>query len=134
MSKQQASVDVLTGNKLIAEFMGAKYLGKERSAGINYDMFDFPESFPIQLSTADDFGYKRTGYLGFHERWDWLMIVIDDIKYNRRFTVTNLNEVSHPSYIRYLAIERAFRNVSIEQCFRAVVQFIIWYNTQTKKQ
>ena len=57
--------EILDGNKLVAEFMGAK-MWVENYHGIN--IIKFPNE-----STFDLFGLK------YHSSWDWLMPVIGKI-------------------------------------------------------
>lgn len=133
MNKQpMTEAEIIEGNKLIAEFMGAKYLGKERHGGHDYHMFDFPESFAIKLSTPDGFGMKRTGYLEFDSQWDWIMEVVDDIRYARRFYTVNWNTISDQSYNLWKGIEKSLLNISLKQVFKAVVKFVTWYNQSSK--
>jgi hypothetical protein len=127
--------EILTGTTLIVEFLGGKYVGKERMGGIDYDMFDLPESFPIKLSDADMFGMKRTGYTAFHESFDWIMPVVEKIE-----------EIHHPVEYHYINVrisqgyieieganKRIYRNTSVEgskikALWLAVIDFIKWYN------
>lgn len=127
--------EIETNNRLIAEFMGAKYIGKDRMNGHDYDMFDFPESFPITLSTADDFGMKRTGYLGFHERWDWLMIVFEKINENpSEYDISIEARGCWLTFIHEGRVEKAMidKFPLIECVWLMVVAFIKWYNAQSK--
>lgn len=65
--------EIQEGNKLIVEILGGKYIGKDRIGGHDYDMYNLPASFPVKLSTPDEFGMKRTGYCGFNSQWDWII-------------------------------------------------------------
>lgn len=103
MSKQQASVDVLSGNKLIAEF----------------DMKGLVH--PIDLK--------------YHSSWDWLIPAfekidkVDAAEWAIHWNYTTIfGPHESPPYINCSS------ETSIEAAWLALIKFIQWYNTQTKKQ
>ena len=108
------------GNKLIMFFDGAENLEIEVS-GKATPAIKYKESF-----------YPEWNLPRFNSDWNLLMPVVDDIKYGRRFSCVVWNEISHPSYRLYKAIEKGLLNLSLSQTHEAVVKFIQWYNT-TKK-
>lgn len=69
--------------------------------------------------------------LEYNTSWNVLMKVIDDIYYSRRFdTGVQSSEISSKPVRLYANIKAALLNLSIQQTWRAVVQFIQWYNSQ----
>lgn len=127
MSKQQSSVDVLTGNKLIAEFMGC-YGVTHWAGGEEVYRWGFKNTHITERWHESDF-IDQTPY---HSSWDWLKPVIDklyDIATARR---GELNDKFHE---RKLSIFNAPLYCGIKDAFEMTIEAITWYNnTQTKKQ
>ena len=108
-------------NKIIAEFMGWK--------------MNSPSTFPIQLHQEEE--TQGNWKLLFHSDWNWLMEVILKINQfdNQRFSVLissmdckindNLkNKIVSDSFGRFNPDELK------ESIYKAVVEFIKWYNNQ----
>ena len=95
-------------NKLIAEFMGAKIIGKEQQMA---GKIDFPHR-PFQSCPVND--------LQYHSSWDWLMPVVEKC-YD---TPSNGDSIDN-----YMSKDSFCRN-DIKAVYNAVVEFIKWYNEQ----
>ena len=93
--------DTLKNNKLIAEFMGEHIV-----------MEDSPKHTKVTTSKA----YADEDY-NYHMRWDWLMPVVEQCK-----SFCNKKGWGTKSFID------CFRNLEIENTYKAVVEFIKWYN------
>jgi hypothetical protein len=100
---------IIEGNKLIAEFMGAKML-VSNYYGIN--IIEFPDN-----RTYDLLGLK------YHSSWDWLMPVV--IECFNRYDAIESNNTNHQFILNDALIE-----CNIESLYKAVVNFIEWYNSQ----
>jgi len=121
--------EILEGNEIIVEFMGGKFVGTERMDGHEYEMYDLPASFPIKLSEPDEFGMKRTGYLGFDTQWDWLMPVVEKINDIYAASTPHI-----PHFVLNEEIDKVIQlsiRTKINLVLEAVVQFITWYNSQS---
>ena len=125
--------EIIEGNKLIAEFMGLNigHDGKKLDPGV----------FTVN-------GYiTTTTMLKYHSSWDCLMPVVEKIAstvikgrppFNSdQFVRVELN-VNGYVKIENLRDTPIFTNVSIEgslinATYKAVIQFIRWYNNQPKQ-
>ena len=126
------------GNKLIAEFMGIKTVIEEcEFCGQNVNQ--------VPLCKGDKQGNKRTHALGgilvdlkYHSSWSWLMPVIEkignlsDIKVitvlrSRGFTILDDDYEERGFYFRSYDGE-----TNIEKTWNTIIQFIQWYNQNTK--
>jgi hypothetical protein len=99
----------MTTNRMIAEFM---------SVDTNPNgTFELPQ-FCILLTN----GYFQTEFteeqLKYHESWDWLMPVVE-----------NIDHLEYESE-RLDAIDNAIKTRVIGDVYKAVVEFIEWYNNQ----
>lgn len=95
----------MEANKLIAEFMGHEILYRPYSNG-------FIELSDTQLCDVDD--------LLYHTSWDWLMKVVD-----KCFDVAldgDMVDIMHHLQV-----------ADREATYKAVVEFIKWYNQNQKK-
>ena len=97
----------LQSNKLISEFMGLK---PNRH---NQD--------PLHPTDFAEYGGKFIKYsdMEYHTSWDWLMPVLE--------------EIDHLQHEPVQGIEDALSTRCIEGTYRAVVEFIKLYNTQTQE-
>jgi hypothetical protein len=104
----------LESNILIAEFMGA-YKGKKESIAYDLDC-----KFP------DGSDRKVPELFKYHISWDWLMPVVKKIR-----EMANV-ELSIDEYDEIKEIVWRINpfDYDLEQVYRAVVQFIQWYNNQ----
>lgn len=115
------------GNKLIAEFLGWKFeiepndFGGELIAYFNGEMKwrgDRPKQLSNYLNSENSFGY--------HLNWNKLMPVLKNISgllLNKDWD--NLQEALK----RWKPIENELRNLSLNNTWFCVVQFINWYNS-----
>lgn len=104
--------EINKGNKIIAEFMGAKMIVTDYY-GIN--IIKFPDE-----STKDLFGLK------YHSSWDWLMPVV-----NKCLDV--LEQVDgNSSDEQRMHIGEALQEAKIEDLYASVIRCIKWYNNQIK--
>lgn len=118
-------MNTLENNKLIAEFMGAKFKENE---------FYFPA-----IVFKNGKNYFENHELKFHSDWNWLMEVIENIKKNCCFSNINIstgetsisifdiNEKNHFTTCPKNNYEGA---TMLSVTYRAVVNFIEWYNEQ----
>lgn len=113
-------------NKLIAEFMGDK---KVNSISI--------EEF-IKIPSEERFQYNGwfAEDLQYHSDWNWLMPVVEKIEHieNADFVVYINVEcckiTARETYPNLVIIETA--KTKIEATYKAIVEFIKWYNQQKK--
>lgn len=124
-------------NKLIAEFMGAKYVGGMSSES-NDPMYHFdtkPSFHPDHWHTFD----FQIVHMLYDSSWDWLMPVVDKIEslgFNTHIVSINTHIVNIKSGKKCLmhiynfdgfAISETGKN-KIEIVYTNVVKFIKWYN------
>ena len=103
---------IIDNNKLIAEFMEAKpnlyTLRKDGSRNYFYG---------IHVGNIYEKAIKPKG-MPFYTDWNWLMPVVDKIN-----TIVDKNNYGYGIGIRYNQIKPAYK---------AVVEFIEWYNKEGK--
>jgi hypothetical protein len=113
-------MDTLEKNRLIAEFMGAKY-GKD----VRFNMGEGELWLPFHgvCNYKNDNGKS----LRYTSSWDWLMSVRDKIGgLGHRVTISTTFTriyIDGENDIEYRELEG-----SIAATYNAVVDFIIWYN------
>lgn len=123
MSEQE----IIEGNKLIAEFMQAK----NEFSDIYY-LPEFGHYFNSygQIELNDCF---RTDELKYHSSWDWLMPVVEKIEKNFWVTTTTRRGYSavsiHQPQRAYEKIARVDSENKLEATWKAIVEFIKWYNS-----
>lgn len=109
-----------TDNELIAEFMGL-----EKNHRAEYFIQDYPH---IHASC-----FAELKYLRYHESWDWLMPVVEKISKNYDVSICYF-DADCACYINKQSIEGfeicSYGNFepSILNAYKAVVEFIKWYN------
>lgn len=138
MSNTSTEISVQEGDKSIAEFMGAVIL----SEPIGHSKRDvaFPNIIGgLRIHNADD--------LKYHSYWDWLMPVVEKVEsietdFDGYFQVhissngctisgTRLNtSIENPHYAYFNDVVHESK---ISATWLAIVQFLQWYNTQTKQ-
>lgn len=107
---------ILGWNKLIAEFMG--YIYQPCSEDFAVDFYKDPKGkLKNNLANVD-------GGLDFHKHWELLMPVVEKIE-NLGHTVDIWNNVSVIPHL-----PKQIGESKIEAVYKAVVQFITWYNQQ----
>jgi hypothetical protein len=111
-------------NKLIAEFMGESYTKRQIPAWA-FRLYDF-DTLPYA-------GYE------YHTSWDWIMPVVEKIE-NEGFDSRIHGYNSDGGFLcDFVDFENNEASCStsyeskIEAVYKAVVQFITWYNSQTSK-
>ena len=116
-------MEIIEGNKLIAEFMGA---------------IPLEESSPLLKL---EFGFHHMVMLPenmkFHSTWDWLMPVVEKIESTEKVLyceITNNNcRIAQPYPLKTIEIYNRDGNKSkIEVVWEACVQFIKWHNEKEK--
>ena len=133
-------------NKLIARFMG----GNLEDNGWNFCLSDFG------TNVIGGYGFYESFDLKFHKSWDWLMAVVDKIEnlQGSAFTTTpkfkieagfirikaNIGYIdntldtsyTYSDYVGFGGLVRANNNFDVktklEATYKAVVEFITWYN------
>lgn len=112
--------EILEGNRLIAEFMGGKY-DKDTNFPIHPNDIWLPTHGIVNYTTIN-IGYGKI--LLYHSSWDWLIPVIKKIReiINVELNVDSFEEIRE----RKLTLNPYDYN--IEQVYKAVVEFIKWYN------
>ena len=108
--------EILQGNKLIAKFIGMKY-------DSNANVYE------------DDKNAYGLFSLKFHSSWDWLMPVVEKIEnnlVNYSHEVVIFGEHCHINQGKTHDMGYSSKGSKIASTWSAVVDFIKWYNTQTK--
>lgn len=109
-------MNTLEGNKLIAEFLGFKMIND------------------LQISTPNG-GGAFLSELQYHTSWDWLMPVVEKIESLSTHSVV-IRKSLPPTTLCVCTIsnpENEFLGMNeskIEAIYKAVLEFIQWYNTQ----
>ena len=107
---------VLESNKLIAEFMGAKY-DKDTKFPMHKDDLWIPMHGICNYTTVDS---GRGKILEYHKSWDWLKPVIDKI-----------GNIPEAGYVFKRSLDGGLF-YTIDTVWNACVAFIEWYNTHNK--
>jgi hypothetical protein len=118
----------MENNKLIADFMGLRYA--EDSVYID----------TLKEMKANGV-YFEQGYMAselkYDTDWDWLMAVVEKIESlgNEFFIVESRCIIAHNTD-KSIETIIYFENMGkkIDACYDSVVQFIKWYNEQTKQK
>ena len=132
------------GNEIIAVFMGGHI--EEATRGVfkhNRRHLNFPFG---SYSTPIGYDVILIEDLGYHISWDWLMPVVEKIEsleFDFRISFVNaygnLNYNYHSVHIEthdgndVIFNEEKFLT-KIQAVYKAVLEFIHWYNTQEKKE
>jgi hypothetical protein len=125
-------MEITEGNKLIAEFMGAKLV--EHAGGDN--VYEFKESPQIFAGL-----FWQPEHMAYPVSWEWLMPVVEKIDQvvvdGRLHTVEMKNGEckitwDDPFKNRWGTLIQKENNRKIQAVWQAVVAFIQWYNQQPK--
>lgn len=125
-------MDVLESNKLIAEFMGAKY-DKDTRFPMHQDDLWLPIHGICNYTTIE-VGRGKT--LRYHNSWDWLMPVVEKIE--SLLPDDSIVTIEYKDcLIPILNDQEPFtihtnRDTKLEAVYYAVLQFIQWYNQQNR--
>ena len=115
--------NVIENNKLIAEFMGFESCYRPFTEGSESDVFmELPECGScIELED-----------LKYNSSWDWLMEVVEKIESLGFETSLDKNGF----FVRYNGSNTQnglFIKVKIEAVYNACVEFIKWYNNESRR-
>lgn len=124
--------EIIAGNKLISEFMCFKISKdeisshtaiKENNKVIGFKSMDF---YGKINNGGRQGSWNSFDEMEFYTSWDWLMPVIQKC--------LKINEENLDDWEKYYeAIDDSFYQINIEQTFKEVLNFIIWYNNQKRK-
>ena len=121
------NVNVIKGNKLIAEFMGwSQQLDVEkRWYGAWFDQHK------VRKAWSEFQGHEP---LLFNESWDWLMPVVEKIEnFNDGCTLCIIeDERCHINTQTNFEVD-SVGYTKIEAVYNAIIEFIKWYNQQETK-
>jgi hypothetical protein len=139
--------EIETGNKLIAEFIGASVWKSYWNKNDKSDWFDIQPFEDIGIHGIN-IGSGNTKDLYFHSSWDWLMPVVESIENIERTDLYKHPQFRLSSY-RYLPEEWKadiqdckttkirFQtnncNSKLEATWLVIIEFIKWYNTQNNE-
>lgn len=120
--------EILTGNKLIAEFMGCYgdtiYAGNEPVY-----RYGFKDTHITDRWNENSFT-ERTPY---HSSWDWLMPAIEKIEMLGHKCYTDTDDCLIDMNKNTVTIINSCKdNGKIIAVYKSVIQFIQWYNQQPK--
>lgn len=128
MSEQE----ILKGNKLIAEFIGAVYIRRE-------DLFDdhiieefiYNNNHPIskQIPKVTENLY----HLRYHLSWDWLMPVVEKIETLGYKWEIGMSATSPYHYCKIWSIGTIEGISTLDAIYGAIIEFIKWYNSCQKE-
>lgn len=119
--------DIIAGDKLIAEFMGC-YGAMLWAGGEEVYRYGFKDTHITDRWHESEFNTKTP----YHFSWDWLCPVMDKIcglGYTVQWTITD------GSTCRIWKHRKNIPNffVSTDRPWTSIVEFIIWYNTQSSQ-
>lgn len=118
--------NIVENNRLMAEFMGGKY-DKDVSFPIHRDDIWLPVHGICRHNTIKS-GYGKR--LCYHESWEWLMPVAEKIQSTKTCDI----EICLKGLVvfGYDVQTKRYAGTLIDELYRGCVEFIRWYNTQTK--
>lgn len=120
--------EIIENNRLIAEFMGAKYT-ENTDIPLNYDQLWLPIHGIVHYKVIG-VGYGKT--LQYHESWDWLMPVvekIEELEYD--FTIRkHKTELDKEWVYNPFPMYKAENQGRLTNTYKVVIDFIKWYNQQ----
>jgi hypothetical protein len=120
----------------------AKFMGWEKYSGNSYKC---PNTYPIENNVSNGWTTFTADQLEFSSRWDWLMPVVEKIEslgFATKFRHEIFKDVSGYQDIEIFSLNEnnGYKRVAcctdripkIEAIYKAVVQFIDWYNENKK--
>jgi hypothetical protein len=118
--------EVLSGNRLICDFMGVKPKSY------------IPEVFYWQDAPffyVSEHGMEKVmdaivGYVKYHKSWDWLMPVVEKII--KTIGVKTYQECTYEEWAISTHLTRMTIGMPIESVYYAVIDYIKYYNSLTK--
>jgi hypothetical protein len=136
---------IIDYNRMIAIFMGAKE-GKtfwnENALIIECDLW-YRSLWSNQIQDEFETYAYKVDELPYHLNWDWLMSVvekiesigfhttiskIDSLVFHNCFIKHNVGEKYEYDYADAKRQERILSRSKIEATYKAIVEFIVWYN------
>jgi hypothetical protein len=96
-------------------------------------MFDFPDNFNDCLTS--EYHCISPDLMKFHKDWNWLMSVVENIESKgfEFFIVESRCKIKHNSdHSIETIIDFEIIRTKINATYKAVVEFIKWYNNQSK--
>ena len=105
-------------NKLIAEFMGARF---RYLSYIDLDQYNFGKT---------DRTWKDNKDMHYHDSWDWLMHVVEKIEsLGAKVEIsTSPRNSRHYCEMRGYGFAHEWDDNKINAVYKAVVEFVKWYN------
>jgi hypothetical protein len=124
---------ILEGNKLIAEFMGAKPCKDWQG----YDGYEHPHWLHFQWSNRVQDNLELYSYrysqLEYHSSWDWLMPIIERIESLGYRWEIGMSTISPYHYCKIWSIGSIEGISPLDAIYGACIEFIKWYNQNEKK-
>lgn len=111
------------GNKLIAEFDGGVY--------DEYPDGHFPGEYGYKFGKDE---WWNVNALQYDSSWDWLMPVVERVEKTNMISIwSRCCDVSAEGRIMtYPPMNQTVGGTKIEATYKAVVEFLEWYNSQEK--
>lgn len=137
------SVEIKENNKLLAEFLGYKYFGFDRSkAGVKPGWKTHNNTTSEKLFYLGNVGerhYLCRGHndLRFYNSWDWLMAVVDKIESLGGDYCLVTSRFGYSIYTgAYGAIDakRSDFDKNINCLYFVVAEFVKWYNNEMSER
>ena len=113
-NKNMETNQILENNKLILNFMGVY---PKLVSPCVYSYSDAP--FFYSNGNIEDVLKSMAEYAKYNTSWDWLMPVVE-----RCFTIDLPIDVDN----HYFRINDALLTINISEVYKAVIEFIKWYN------
>ena len=117
--------EVLSGNRIICEFMDAK----PKLVGDLY-FWNHAPFFYVSERDENIAMDAIVGYVKYHKSWDWLMPVVEKII--KMYKNKIIDEVDFDEWASLTHLTRMSIGEPIEYVYDAVVNYIKYYNTLTK--
>jgi hypothetical protein len=111
---------VVQGNRLIAVFMGMKFIPKSKWYHFTWNSYSCDVFKPNKGSIA-----FADWHLHYHDSWNWLMPVAHTILFNKGFNENCYNNI--------IAIQQALGNCEISGVHSEIVEFIKTYNNENNR-
>ena len=133
--------EIIEGNKLIAEFMGFQKCNCIRNENGKYydyylsDKFELIKEVKICIEGEHGFGLENQDMcfiedLKFHSSYDWIHPVV--VKINELIGFKTIDECTDFENHMFTIIFGMKFRTPIEEVFGICVEFIKWYNEQSK--
>jgi hypothetical protein len=138
---EHKQIETMKDNKLIAEFMGA--VGTPMYAPKEWDIY-ITGHLDVDSDNENAQHFFTPKEMKYHSSWDWLMPVVEKIESmnasndpyysDSTFQVTNFVQNWTASFLDRDNVEvvQEEGTTRFEAAYKAVVEFIKWYNEQNK--